>query len=229
MADVKIEPSDLRFRFQLGRQLPSTIAITNSSRQRVAFKVKTTTPKKYVVKPSSGVVEANSTVNVQVIMQVQKEYPSDLSDCKDKFLVQTVAVGAGEEVTADTFKREDVKQSKLRVILDGPPAPPSPVPEASEADDDSRSEAMASALQSRTIKGAGGDEAHAAETRQLRDQLAKMQAERDDLRRKLATADKGKTAAAPSSSMSIVYIIIVALIAFLVGHFLKPLTAAPSY
>jgi hypothetical protein len=71
MAAVDVAPEELRFRFVLGKQMLSTMTVTNSSPQRVAFKVKTTAPKKYVVRPSSGVVEANSTQAVQVIMQAQ--------------------------------------------------------------------------------------------------------------------------------------------------------------
>ena len=45
----------------------------------MAFKVKTTSPKKYCVRPSSGVVEAGGSKEVQVIMQAQREYPPSLA------------------------------------------------------------------------------------------------------------------------------------------------------
>ena len=59
-------------------------------------------------RPRQGVVEPRATANVQVIMQAQKEYPADMAACKDKFLVQTEALRAGEEIGPDTFKRGDV-------------------------------------------------------------------------------------------------------------------------
>jgi hypothetical protein len=69
-------------------------------------------------------------------MQAQREYPPSLSDVKDKFLVQYVAVGADvNEVVPDLFdssKNKDIKQTKLKVLLVGPPKPPSPVPEGVE-------------------------------------------------------------------------------------------------
>lgn len=68
---VEVSPSDLRFRFQVNKQLLASITINNPGSQRVAFKIKTTAPKKYVVRPSSGVVEPRSYVSVQVIMQVR--------------------------------------------------------------------------------------------------------------------------------------------------------------
>ena len=52
--------------------------------------MKTTSPKKYCVRPSSGVVEPGGTKDVQVIMQAQREQPASLADCRDKFLVQAV-------------------------------------------------------------------------------------------------------------------------------------------
>jgi hypothetical protein len=67
---VEVGPSELRFKFQAGRQLMATVTIKNGSDDRVGFKIKTTAPKRYVVRPSSGIAEAKSTVIVQVIMQV---------------------------------------------------------------------------------------------------------------------------------------------------------------
>lgn len=62
----------------------------------MGFKVKTTTPRKYVVRPSSGVADPGATVQIQVVMQSQKDFPPDLKNCKDKFLVQTVVLQPGE-------------------------------------------------------------------------------------------------------------------------------------
>ncbi len=44
-----------------------------------APQVKTTSPKKYCVRPSSGIVEPGSSKEVQVIMQAQREYPPSLA------------------------------------------------------------------------------------------------------------------------------------------------------
>lgn len=112
--------------------------LTNTTSERVAFKVKTTSPKKYCVRPSSGIIEPNGFKEVQVIMQAQREAPISYSDCRDKFLVQCVKVGAGvSEVTSDLFdpaKGDGLRQTKLRVILIPPAKPPSPVPEGNESE-----------------------------------------------------------------------------------------------
>ena len=74
---------------------------------------------------------------LQVIMQAQREYPPSLADCKDKFLVQTCTVSNDvKEASPDIFETGvgDIKHTKLRVVLLGPPKPPSPVPEGIEED-----------------------------------------------------------------------------------------------
>lgn len=133
---LQITPSDLKFRFELRKNIPVTLSLHNPGTERVAFKVKTTSPKKYCVRPSSGFVEPNATRDVQIVMSAQKEYPANMADCKDKFLVQSAKVGPdAKDITADAFdatKGKDVRQIKLRVTLVGPPKPPSPVPEGVE-------------------------------------------------------------------------------------------------
>ena len=42
----------------------TTLKLGNPTDRRVAFKVKTTAPRHYCVKPNSGVVNPNDTVNV---------------------------------------------------------------------------------------------------------------------------------------------------------------------
>ncbi|KAF8056759.1 BRIX1-1 [Scenedesmus sp. PABB004] len=229
MAEAEISPGELKFRFQLNKQLPAAISIHNPGGERLAFKVKTTTPKKYVVRPSSGAVEPRSTANVQVIMQAQKELPPDFASCKDKFLVQVKALEAGEEITQDTFKAgKGVKDTKIRVLLEGPPAPPSPVPEVNEVDEDAPSRAHADGLSSAAVTAPGADPASLGqENRALRAQLERLLAERDALRTKLDKAGRG-AAAAPGGSRasagpsvaSVLPVLLVGLLAFLVGHYL---------
>jgi hypothetical protein len=100
--------------------------------------VKTTSPKKYCVRPSSGIIEPNSIKEVQVILQSQREPPVSYSDCRDKFLVQCIKVDASVvEVTSDLFdpsKAKEMKQTKLRVVMIPPAKPPSPVPEGNESE-----------------------------------------------------------------------------------------------
>ena len=69
-------------RFELRKNVPCTLTLQNPTGERVAFKVKTTSPKKYCVRPSSGIVEPGSSKEVQVIMQAQREYPPSLAGAR---------------------------------------------------------------------------------------------------------------------------------------------------
>lgn len=112
--------------------------LTNTTGDRVAFKVKTTSPKKYCVRPSSGIIEPNGVKEVQVILQSQREPPVSYADCRDKFLVQCIKVDASvTEVSSELFdpaKAKEMKQTKLKVVMIPPAKPPSPVPEGNESE-----------------------------------------------------------------------------------------------
>uniref|UniRef100_A0A1S4ASK7 Vesicle-associated protein 1-1-like n=1 Tax=Nicotiana tabacum TaxID=4097 RepID=A0A1S4ASK7_TOBAC len=133
---LQIEPIELQFPFELKKQIACSLQLTNKSDNYVAFKVKTTNPKKYCVRPNTGIVMPHSTCDVTVTMQAQKEAPPDMQ-CKDKFLLQSVVVGPGttpKDITPEMFNKESgnhVDECKLRVAC-VPPQPPSPVREGSE-------------------------------------------------------------------------------------------------
>ncbi|KAL3649448.1 hypothetical protein CASFOL_005851 [Castilleja foliolosa] len=133
---LSIHPSELKFPFELKKQSTCCFQLANKTDQYVAFKVKTTNPKKYCVRPNAGIVLPNSVCSVTVTMQAPKESPTDMQ-CRDKFLVQSVIAPNGatnKDVTQDMFNREDgkvVDEFRLRVIYI-PANPPSPVPEGDE-------------------------------------------------------------------------------------------------
>ncbi|KAM5554793.1 hypothetical protein ABKV19_022954 [Rosa sericea] len=91
---LNIEPQELQFPFELKKQISCSLQLSNKTDDFVAFKVKTTNPKKYCVRPNTGVVLPRSTCDVIVTMQAQKEKPSDMQ-CKDKFLLQSVVASPG--------------------------------------------------------------------------------------------------------------------------------------
>ncbi|KAL9262347.1 Vesicle-associated protein 1-1-like protein [Drosera capensis] len=133
---LSIEPLELKFPFELIKQISCSLQLGNKTDDHVAFKVKTTNPKKYCVRPNTGIVLPRSTCDIIVTMQAQKEAPPDMQ-CKDKFLLQSVRAPTGatsKDITADMFNKEvgHVEECKLRVVYVSPRQPPSPVPEGSE-------------------------------------------------------------------------------------------------
>ncbi|EOD24997.1 hypothetical protein EMIHUDRAFT_99733 [Emiliania huxleyi CCMP1516] len=91
-ADVVIEPADLRFEVSLSRASIQHLALRNLACGRpVAFKIKTTNPKRYLVRPNAGIVwaEGAATVSVQVGVQKALPQPGDPKS-RDKFQVLTL-------------------------------------------------------------------------------------------------------------------------------------------
>ncbi|CAI9781597.1 unnamed protein product [Fraxinus pennsylvanica] len=153
-----IQPSELKFPYELRKQSSCSMQLTNKTDQYIAFKVKTTSPKRYCVRPNAGVVLPNSVCNVTVTMQAHKEAPADMQ-CKDKFLIQSVVAPRGttnKDLTVEMFHRKDdkiVNEFKLRVVYI-PANPPSPVPEGDEegsprtssVEDDNRTSSLPEAV-----------------------------------------------------------------------------------
>ncbi|PHU08419.1 Vesicle-associated protein 2-1 [Capsicum chinense] len=116
---ISVSPPELKFQFELDKQSYCDLKVTNSTDKCVAFKVKTTSPKKYFVRPNTGIIQPWDSAFIRVTLQAQKEYPPDML-CKDKFLLQSTIVNSdNEELPSDAFNKESgrtVEECKLRVV-----------------------------------------------------------------------------------------------------------------
>ncbi|XP_019439969.1 PREDICTED: vesicle-associated protein 2-2-like isoform X2 [Lupinus angustifolius] len=124
---IEVEPKELEFIFELRRQSTCSVRLTNTTKHYVAFKVKTTSPKKYSVQPNVGVLMPKSTSEFIVTMQAQKEAPADMVS-KDKFLIQSTIVPAEttrEDVNSSLFIKDGsryIEENKMKVALISPPS-----------------------------------------------------------------------------------------------------------
>ncbi|MBA0558815.1 hypothetical protein Golob_015815 [Gossypium lobatum] len=124
---ISVHPSDLKFIFELGKQSFCDLKVVNNTENHVAFKVKTTSPKKYFVRPNTSVLRPGDSCLIRVTLQAQREYPPDMQ-CKDKFLLQSTIVPPNTDVDdlpADTFNKEsskDIREFKLKVQYISPSA-----------------------------------------------------------------------------------------------------------
>lgn len=247
-SSLQLTPNDyLRFRFELRRQIPTTLTLTNPGSTTLAFKVKTTSPRKYCVRPNTGVVAAGGATEVQVIMQQQKEYPADFNNCKDKFLVQSVAVDAatadalakGTKDYADLFAQTSgIAEAKLRVAFVQPAPPPSPVPEEGDGDDRAVSPAPFSTPAPQTAAGGGGDagarhevtkaqllvetsekNAAIADRARLQKELAETRQKYESLRTELSFSQTGKAAARAAVPFTLLHLLLTAILAFCLGRY----------
>jgi len=89
---VDLVPAELGFKRPFTQEVAQNLRLHNPNGDEVAFKVKTTAPKQYCVRPNSGRIPAGESVDVQVLLQAMKEDPPLDTRCRDKFLVQSVAI-----------------------------------------------------------------------------------------------------------------------------------------
>ncbi|KAJ5811081.1 Major sperm protein [Penicillium robsamsonii] len=118
---IQIEPSELGFKRPFNHEVCQVLRLSNPNEESVVFKVKTTAPKHYCVRPNSGHIQPGKTVEVQVLLQAMKEDPAADAKCKDKFLVQAVPVSRGLEDASvgqifDQTPKADVVERKIRVV-----------------------------------------------------------------------------------------------------------------
>lgn len=107
------------------------MTIANNSQEQIAFKVKTTAPKFYCVRPNAALLGAGESVQVQVILLGLSKEPEADFKCRDKFLVITLPApyDLGNEPVANAwprleteFKQQAVsKKIKVKYVLDGQP------------------------------------------------------------------------------------------------------------
>ncbi|XP_015117108.1 vesicle-associated membrane protein-associated protein B/C [Diachasma alloeum] len=122
---LTIEPQgELRFRGPFtGSPVTSYIKLINPSNQKVYFKIKTTAPKRYCVRPNSGILKAKEVTEIAVCLQPHEFVASEKN--KHKFMVQTVVAPEGDtdDFVNDVWKDVDPNQImdyKLKCVFENP-------------------------------------------------------------------------------------------------------------
>ncbi|KAJ6804602.1 vesicle-associated protein 2-1 [Iris pallida] len=122
---ISVHPEELIFEFELEKPAYCNLKVINNTEHHVAFKVKTTSPRKYFVRPNTSVVQPWDSCTITVTLQAQKEYPPNMQ-CKDKFLLQSTKVPPStdiDEIPQDTFNKDGdkvIEERKLRVVYIAP-------------------------------------------------------------------------------------------------------------
>lgn len=120
-----IEPqNELRFRGPFtGGPVTSYIKLINPSNKKVYFKIKTTAPKRYCVRPNSGALKPKDVTEIAVCLQPYDFDPSEKN--KHKFMVQTVVApdDDDDEYPIDVWKDinpDQLMDSKLKCVFENP-------------------------------------------------------------------------------------------------------------
>ncbi|RZF40119.1 hypothetical protein LSTR_LSTR011247 [Laodelphax striatellus] len=117
-----IDPqNELKFRGPFTQPVTSYIKLSNPTTTPVVFKIKTTAPKRYCVRPNAGVVEPKSLIPIAVSLQPFEFDPNEKN--KHKFMVQTMIV-QDSRVNLETLWKEvdseNLMDSKLKCVFEMP-------------------------------------------------------------------------------------------------------------
>ncbi|KAL8928341.1 MAG: hypothetical protein Q9172_000933 [Xanthocarpia lactea] len=122
---VELDPPELGFRRPFTHEVTQSLRLQNPTNDPIAFKVKTTAPKQYCVRPNSGKIDPGRDVEVQVLLQAMKEDPPPDARCRDKFLVQTVALSQDSDASnipaiwqnLEKVSKSSIQERKIRVLF----------------------------------------------------------------------------------------------------------------
>ena len=101
----------LKFQKESGQDMPrATLDIQNiDSEQNIAYKIKTTAPKLFVVKPIQGIITPGR--NIQIEIQLQMKELQNLQEIfKNKFMIQATPV---ELQTSEAYKLAKFWEQKV--------------------------------------------------------------------------------------------------------------------
>ncbi|KAG6037287.1 hypothetical protein E4U41_005229 [Claviceps citrina] len=110
---VDVLPLELSFARPFTIEVSRTLTIRNTGSTPLAFKVKTTAPKQYCVRPNAGRIEPGNSFDVTVLLQAMKQDPPLDAKCRDKFLVQCAPISSDQDFASIASVLETVDKSLL--------------------------------------------------------------------------------------------------------------------
>ncbi|XP_063705850.1 vesicle-associated membrane protein-associated protein B isoform X2 [Culicoides brevitarsis] len=119
---LQIEPeTELKFRGPFNVSVMSYMRLTNPTDKKILFKIKTTAPKKYCVRPNSGALDPKHTIEVAIALQPFVFDPNEKN--KHKFMVQSLVAPEGDFDADRLWKEvtpEQLMDSKLKCVFEVP-------------------------------------------------------------------------------------------------------------
>jgi len=190
------------------------LKLTNMHSGNVAFKVKTTAPKAYLVRPSSGTLRKGEHQEVQIILQPPQG--TDGQPNNHRFLVQAVVTPTADPVSRDQwveFSKESIQELRLNVVLEekeGEPTANKPT--------ESYSNANTTATTAATVADQPGD--LKVKYDELVQYMLMLEKEKKKLEADMASLQSQKGVPA-TEGYTKVHVILVAFIAFLLSYAAK--------
>ena len=145
---VTVSPAELRFMVALNSPTVQKIQV-HAVGPSATFKIKTTNPKRYSVRPNVGIAWSERPADVTVQLCAFKEPPPDLAKCKDKFQVLSLVLTPEQSQQLQALSQEERRAmlnelwaadevkgasvTKIKCSFTLPSSQPHPIPEESEA------------------------------------------------------------------------------------------------
>nr|XP_043628385.1 probable serine/threonine-protein kinase PknB [Erigeron canadensis] len=110
---LSVKPPKIHFPFESMKEISTSMQLRNRTYSNVAFKVKSTRRNTYAALPPTGILLPQSTCQIKLTMQPEKENPDHDTQRNDKYLVQSAVVKPGvtlEEITPVMFNKESGNQ-----------------------------------------------------------------------------------------------------------------------
>ncbi|CAB3364898.1 Hypothetical predicted protein [Cloeon dipterum] len=121
MTLLSIQPNDVLVFLPNNEELHGSVSVTNISSSDVTFKIKTTSPEKFRVRPSMGLLSPQASASINVVLQHGYFRPGL---AKDKFLIMALPVTESGKEVSEIWKGgnigSQVEQHRLKCSTDAP-------------------------------------------------------------------------------------------------------------
>jgi len=125
MTLLQVSPQGhLTFRGPFTQTVTSVLNLTNPTTEKLCFKVKTTAPRRYCVRPNSGFIEPGEQLDVSIMLQPFQYDPNERNN--HKFMVQAMVMPEnGESLPMEQVWRgadaSEISDTKLKCQFELPP------------------------------------------------------------------------------------------------------------
>lgn len=223
---LKISPdAHLTFKGPFNDVVTSILTLQNITEEKVCFKVKTTAPRRYCVRPNSGMIDAGQTMEVSIMLQPFQYDPNERNN--HKFMVQSMTLS--EENAAlpldEIWKNAApgvVVDKKLRCQFELPADEPAPEPTPAPAPVSNVKEAAptpAPAVIDQTFISNNGSSNNSAEVQKANEKIEQLMKENANLKKRVAEAASRQVAPADQSYHNAAFHIIFVIIGWLIAKF----------
>jgi len=212
-------PNELTFQGPFVEVVTSILSLTNTTDSKVCFKVKTTAPRRYCVRPNSGVIEPKETMEVQIMLQPFSYDPNEKNN--HKFMVQSTVLeeemaGLAAEEIWKKVSSGNIVDKKLRCVFSLPEAGAAAPTPAATADPVNP---VNSTFVTKPDTGLAKPVAGSSDVQKLKERVEDLTRENTSLKNRVGAAASRQAPAVEPAFHNAAYYIIFVIIGWLIAKF----------